>query len=258
MSDRMTGKSVIITGAAKGIGRGVAEVFAEEGADVVIADVDLDEAEAAAAAIRDGGGAAVAAHVDVTDPDSLEACVSDTVERTGGLDVLIHNAGIYPDVRLVDMSVEDWDQVHGVNLRGTFLAVKAVLPTMLEQGRGRIVITSSITGPRVGNPGLAHYSASKAGVNGFVKTAAIELARSGITINTVEPGNIMTPGMTDVLGADYIRDQERSIPMGKLGTPEDIAYAMLYLASDEAGYVTGQSIVVDGGQILPESLVDVS
>jgi 3-oxoacyl-[acyl-carrier protein] reductase len=174
------------------------------------------------------------------------------------VDVLVHNAGIYPDVRLVDMTVEDWDRVHAVNLRGTFLAVKAVLPVMLEQGKGRIVITSSITGPRVGNPGLAHYSASKAGVNGFIKTAAIELARSGITVNAVEPGNILTPGMTDVLGADYIRDQERSIPMGTLGTPEDIAYAMLYLASDEAAYVTGQSIVVDGGQILPESLLDVS
>jgi 3-oxoacyl-[acyl-carrier protein] reductase len=136
--------------------------------------------------------------------------------------------------------------------------VKACLPHMKEEGYGRIVVTSSITGPRVGNPGLAHYAASKAGINGFIRTAAIEFAQHGITINAVEPGNILTPGMDAQIGADYIRAQEQSIPLGRLGEPEDIAHATLFLASDEAKYITGQSIIVDDGQILPESRFAVS
>jgi 3-oxoacyl-[acyl-carrier protein] reductase len=127
---------------------------------------------------------------------------------------------------------------------------------MRKQNYGRIVVTSSITGVRTGNPGLAHYAASKAGINGFIKTAAIELAPYNITINSVEPGNILTESL-NILGTDYIKAQERAIPLGYLGTPEDIGYAAAYLASDEARYVTGQSIVVDGGQTLPESHYDI-
>ena len=180
------------------------------------------------------------------------------VERFGRIDMLCQNAGIYPKVRIADMSEADWDRVHAINLKGTFLTVTACLPQMVQQGYGRIVITSSITGPRTGNPGLARYAATKAGINGFIRTAAIEFARHGIPINAVEPGNIMTPGMEDQLGADCIRAQEQSIPMGKLGEPEDIAIAMLFLAGDEAKYITGQTIVVDSGQTLPESRFAVS
>ena len=172
--------------------------------------------------------------------------------------MLCHNAGIFPSVRIEDMSEADWMHVNDVNLKGTFLTVKACLPAMKKQSYGRIVITSSITGPRTGNPGLAHYAATKAGINGFMRTAAIEFAKHHITINGVEPGNIMTEGMDVQLGADYIRDQEQSIPMGKLGTPEDVGYAALFLASDEAKYITGTTIVVDGGQTLPESRFAVS
>src|SRR5699024_7968409 len=145
-----------------------------------------------------------------------------------------------------------------INLKGTFLAVKACLPNMIDNKYGRIVITSSITGNKTGAPGLTHYAASKGGVNGFIKSAAVELAKYNITVNGVEPGNILTEGMEDVLGDDYIKAQEATIPVGKLGEPEDIAYTTLFLASDEAKYITGQGITVDGGQTLPESLETVN
>ena len=152
------------------------------------------------------------------------------------------------------MTSSDWDTVVDINLKGVFLNTKEAMKYLKEGGR--IVITSSITGNKVGNPGLGHYGAAKGGVNGFMRTAALELSTRGITINAVEPGNIMTPGMENVLGAKYIKDQESIIPLSKLGEPEDIAYAIIFLASDEAKYITGQSIVVDGGQILPESALD--
>ncbi|MGO1470797.1 MAG: SDR family oxidoreductase, partial [Tissierella sp.] len=141
--------------------------------------------------------------------------------------------------------------------KSIFVSTKEIMPYMEENG-GRIVITSSITGNRVGNPKLAHYSAAKAGINGFMRTAALELASMGITINAVEPGNIMTPGMKSSLGDEYIKNQESIIPLKKLGDPEDIAHTIMFLASDEASYITGQSIVVDGGQILPESALEIN
>jgi len=253
MADRLKGKATIVTGAGKGIGRGIAQVFAAEGAKVLVADIDQRAAQETAEDLGRSGAEAVAVRVDVSKAADAEAMARAAIERFGRIDVLCQNAGIYPEVRIAEMTEADWDHVHAINLKGTFLTVKACLPQMVQQGYGRIVITSSITGPRVGNPGLAHYAATKAGVNGFIRTAAIEFAKQGITINAVEPGNIMTPGMEGQLGADYIRAQEQSIPMGKLGEPEDVAYAMLFLASDEAKYITGQTIVVDGGQILPES-----
>src|SRR5262249_8104187 len=146
----------------------------------------------------------------------------------------------------------DWDQVQAVNLKGTFFAVKACASLMKKQNYGRIVLTSSITGPVTGYPGWAHYGATKAGMLGFMRTAAIELARHNITINAVLPGNIRTEGLID-LGADYLRRMEAAIPLGKLGEVEDVGYAALFLASDEARFITGQTLIVDGGQVLPES-----
>ncbi len=150
------------------------------------------------------------------------------------------------------MTEDDWDRCHNLNLKGMLFATQAVLPAMKEQKHGRILVTSSITGPRTGMAGFAHYGATKGGVNGFLRNAAVELAPWGITVNGVEPGNILTEGLAE-LGEDYLQTMTRAIPLGKLGAPEDIAYAMAFLASDEAGWITGQTLVVDGGQTLPES-----
>ncbi|MGC9523195.1 MAG: SDR family oxidoreductase, partial [Anaerolineae bacterium] len=155
---------------------------------------------------------------------------------------------------LDEMTEADWDRVLDINLKGVFLAVKACLPHMKDRSNARVLVTSSITGNRTGISGLTHYAASKAGINGFIRTAAIELAEHGITVNGVEPGNVLTEGMASQLGQDYIDAQTAAIPLGRMAKPEDIAHAMLFLASEEASYITGQTIVVDGGQILPESL----
>jgi len=168
--------------------------------------------------------------------------------------VLCCNAGIYPATTLGEMTAGDIDRVLAVNLRSMMLSVRACLPHMERAGGGRVILTSSITGPITGYPGWSHYGASKAAQLGFMRTAAIELARARVTINAVLPGNIVTEGLED-LGEEYVRQMERSIPLGRLGSVEDVAHAALFLASDEAGYITGQTIVVDGGQVLPESLM---
>jgi 3-oxoacyl-[acyl-carrier protein] reductase len=180
--------------------------------------------------------------------------VAETVERFGGLDVLCANAGVFPDVRLQDMSEHDIDAIFATNVKGTMLAVKAAIPALARSGHGRVIVTSSITGPITGYPGWSHYGATKAAQLGFLRTAAIELAGEGITINAVLPGNIETEGL-DELGPEYRQKMEESIPQRRLGTGADIGHAALFLATDEAGYITGQTIVIDGGQTLPESLM---
>ena len=258
MTKRMEDKVVIVTGGAKGIGRGISNVFAKEGGKVLVVVRSEDTAKKVVEEIESKGGEASYFIGDVSNEEDMNKMAQTCIDRYGKIDVLCHNAGIFPEKRLEDMTVEDWDLVNNINLKGTFLTVKACLPYMKEENYGKIVITSSITGNKVGNPGLTHYAASKGGVNGFIKSAAIELAKYNITVNGVEPGNIMTEGMGAQLGAEYIKAQEASIPMGKLGEPEDIAYAALFLASDEAKYITGQTITVDGGQILPESKFDIN
>lgn len=258
MAKRMEDKVVIITGGAKGIGKGISNVFAKEGGKILIVVRSEETAKKAVEEIKEKGGEASYFIGDVSKENDMNKMAETCIERYGKIDVLCHNAGIFPEKRLEDMTIEDWDLVNNINLRGTFLTVKACLPYMKKQRYGRIVITSSITGNKVGNPGLTHYAASKGGVNGFIKSAAIELAKDNITVNGVEPGNIMTEGMSSQLGEEYIKAQEASIPMGKLGEPEDIGYTTLFLASDEAKYITGQTITVDGGQILPESKFDVN
>ncbi len=250
MSHSVGGRSVVVTGGSKGIGKGIARVFAEAGARVAILARDEEQARAAA---REIGRGAVAVAADVTDEASLQAAARAVAQTHGGVDVLCANAGIFPAAKLEDMSAEQWDHVVDTNLKGTFLSVKAFLPLLKASGQGRIVLTSSITGPVTGYPGWAHYGATKAGQLGFMRTACIELAKYGITVNAVMPGNIKTEGLAD-LGPDYERGMAASIPLGRLGTVEDIGHAALYFASREAGYVTGQTIIVDGGQIAPESL----
>lgn len=207
---------------------------------------------ATAEELRQAGHEVDFIRTDVTKRSDAEAMASFAVSRFGGLHILCANAGIFPSARIEDMTEADWDLVHNINLKGTFFTVQACLPHMRQQRYGKIVVTSSITGPVTGFPGWAHYGASKAGQMGFIRTLAIEVARDNITVNAVQPGNIRTEGMEDV-GEEYIRQAEAVIPMGRLGTPEDVAYAVLFLASDESNYITGHAIVVDGGQILPES-----
>jgi 3-oxoacyl-[acyl-carrier protein] reductase len=248
----LAGRSVIVTGASKGIGKGIARVFASKGAQVLLAARDLAQAEAAAEEIRLVGGAASAVAADVSREEDCARMARTAVERNGGIDIVCCNAGIFPAARLGAMTAADWDQVLDINLKGTFLTVHACLTDLKARGRGRIIVTSSITGPITGYPGWSHYAASKAGQLGFVRTAAIELAPHHITVNAVLPGNILTEGV-EALGPEYIARMTSAIPQRRLGSVEDVAYAALFLASDEAGFITGQTIVVDGGQVLPES-----
>ena len=250
--NRLKGRVAIVTGAGRGIGRAIARKLADEAARVLVADLDREVAEETASLITAAGGEAKSHVVDVRHAAEVEAMVQAAVAAWDDLHILCSNAGIFPAARLDEMSEEEWDRVQAINLKAAFLATKAALPHLRKTGHGRIVITSSITGPITGYPGWAHYGATKAGLLGFMRSAALELAKAKVTVNAVMPGNIMTEGMR-AQPADYIRETERAIPMGHLGDPEDIANAVAFLASDEARYITGQGIVIDGGQILPES-----
>ncbi|MFQ5973709.1 MAG: SDR family oxidoreductase [Alphaproteobacteria bacterium] len=252
MAGRLEGRVAVVIGAARGIGEGIAEVFVEEGARVLIADVEEELGQATAERLS-GIGEAFFLRADVSRREDAEAVVEEAMRRFGRLDILEQNAGIYPWTLIENIDVDEWDRVLAVNLRGTFLAAQACLGPMKARGYGRMVFTSSITGPRVSTPGHGHYSASKAGINGFIRAAAVEFARFGITVNGVEPGNILTSGVQAHRSPEFIQAMERSVPLGRLGTPRDVAHACLFLASDEAAYITGTTIIVDGGQILPES-----
>lgn len=227
-------------------------MFAKNGAHVLLAARDLAQAEVAAAEICSSGGIASAVAADVSRAEDCARMARTAVDRYGAIDIVCCNAGVFPAARLSEMTVAGWDQVLDINLKGTFLTVNACLPELKTRGKGRIVVTSSITGPITGYAGWSHYAASKAGQLGFVRTAAIELAPHNITVNAVLPGNILTEGV-EALGPDYIARMTSAIPQRRLGSVEDVAYAALFLASDEAAFITGQSIVVDGGQVLPES-----
>jgi 3-oxoacyl-[acyl-carrier protein] reductase len=243
----------VVTGATRGIGKGIARVFADNGARVLIVGRDKDAADAAVADLTAGGAEVSYLLADISVREGCQLVAATAVERLGGVDVLCANAGIFPDKRLADMTDEDLDTVLGTNLRGCILSVQACLPALQQSAHGRVILTSSITGPITGFPGWSHYGASKAGQLGFMRTAAIELAAHAITVNAVLPGNVITEGLVD-LGEDYINEMTASVPLRRLGTVDEIGYAALFLASDEAAYITGQTIVVDGGQILPESL----
>ncbi|WP_274627406.1 SDR family NAD(P)-dependent oxidoreductase [Arvimicrobium flavum] len=247
MTGRLDGKVALVIGAARGIGRGIAERFAEEGARLVLADTEAEAGEATAQELD-----AVFLETDISKMADAEAAVALAVERHGRLDVLVQNAGIYPWQLIEDTSPDDWDRVMAVNLRGTFNSARAALTPMKAQRSGRMLFTSSITGPHVTSPGHGHYSASKSGINGFIRSAALEFSGYGITVNGVEPGNIMTEAIRLHRGPEFIKSMEDAIPLGRLGTPRDVASAFLFLASGDADYITGTTIVVDGGQLLPE------
>lgn len=248
----LTGRTALITGATKGIGRGLARVFLEAGAHVAV--VGRDEAAGAATVdeLRRAGGEALQVVADVSVAADVERMVAETVRRFGGIDVLCANAGIFPSARLPEMTESDIDEIFAVNVKGTMLAVRACLTPLAASGRGRVIVTSSITGPITGVGGWSHYGATKAAQLGFVRGAAVELAGQGITVNAVLPGNIDTEDW-DQAPPERRQAMEASIPQGRLGTVADIAHAALFLASEEAGYITGQTIIVDGGQVLVES-----
>jgi len=250
MFKSLAGKTVIVTGATRGIGKGMARRFGAAGLNVLAVARSQADADKVAAEI---GPNAAGFAADVSTPEGCAGMAAAAVARFGGIDVLCANAGIFPAAKLTEMTPEAFDHVMATNLRSAFLSVQAVIPAMTQAGSGRIILTSSITGPITGYPGWSHYGASKAGQLGFMRTAAIELAASRITINAVLPGNVMTEGLAD-LGEEYIQSMTSSIPLGRLGTVDEIGYAALFLATDEAAFITGQSIVVDGGQVLPESL----
>lgn len=258
MFTSIAGRAVVVTGGTRGIGKGIASVFARNGAKVLITGRDAEAAQAAAdelqaeaaAALEPGEVSFVLA--DVASREDCRRMAAIAQERLGGVDVLCANAGIFPAASLEDLTEDDLDQVFAVNLKGTILSVQACLPALARSGRGRVILTSSITGPITGFPGWTHYGASKAGQLGFMRTAAIELAPKGITINAVLPGNVVTEGL-DGLGAQYTAAMTSAIPMRRLGSVDEIGYTALFLATDEAAYITGQTIVVDGGQVLPES-----
>ena len=248
----LQGRSAIVTGGSKGIGRGIAQTFANAGVDVLITgrnQTDLDETVSALAGTP---GRVSALRADVTSPEDARQVVDAAVERHGGLDIVCANAGIFPSGRLEDLTPDDIDQVLAVNFKGTVYIVQAALAALTASGHGRVVITSSITGPITGYPGWSHYGASKAAQLGFLRTAAMELAPKKITVNAVLPGNIVTEWL-DEMGPDYLNQMASAVPAGRLGSVADIGNAALFFATDEAAYITGQSLVVDGGQILPES-----
>lgn len=247
------GQSVIVTGGSKGIGKGIARVFANQGANVMLAARGAEEGEAAVKELATCNGEVRFTHCDVSDWESVQAMVNETVQAFGGLNVMCANAGAYPQTKIVDMDPDEWDTVMAINLRSAFLCVKASIPHFEKVNAGRVILTSSITGPVTGFPGWSHYGASKSGQLGFLKTASMELSRYNTTINAVMPGNIYTEGLQD-LGQEYLDTMAASIPLKRLGQVEDIGNAVLFFASVEAAYITGQTIVVDGGQILPESL----
>jgi 3-oxoacyl-[acyl-carrier protein] reductase len=243
----------IVTGAASGIGRGIAQVLAQEGARVAIADVNAEAAGELADELRRDGLEAVAVAVDLVDGSAVAAMAADLVAAYGRIDILAANAGIYPSVPLAELTDGDWDRVMDVNVKGALHAIRACIPAMRERRYGRIVVTSSITGPLVAVPGLAHYAASKAALLGLMRTAALELAGDGITVNGILPGNVRTPGL-EALSEDVIAKVIAAIPLGRLAEPRELGWAVRFLVSEEAAYITGQTLVVDGGQVLSEIL----
>ncbi|MCX3067765.1 SDR family oxidoreductase [Cetobacterium somerae] len=240
---------VVITGGAKGIGRGLVESFAKENADVYFLDMDFESGNKLENELNDKGYRVHFRLVDIT----KEIELAEVIDKIPKIDVLCSNCGIFPQKKIMDMNVEDWEKVQKVNVTSTFLVTKHSIKKMIGAKYGRIILTSSITGPVTGFSGWSHYGASKAALLGFMRSACLEVAKFGITINAVMPGNILTEGLAQQ-GNDYINSMKKSVPVGFLGDVSDIANGVMFFAKKENRYITGQTLIIDGGQILPESL----
>lgn len=244
----LTGKVALVTGAGQGIGKVIAMKLAKSGAIVALNDLNMDGLEAVAKEIESSGGKALPLAANVVNMDDVQEMMGKVVEELGGIHILVNNAGITRDALLLRMTVDDWDSVLSVNLKGVFNCTKSALKYMSKQKEGNIISIASIVGV-MGNAGQANYAASKAGVIGFTKTVAKEYAKRGIKANAIAPGFIAT-AMTDELSDKVKEEMMKQIPMGKLGTPEDVADAVLFLASDASSYITGQVININGGMYM--------
>jgi 3-oxoacyl-[acyl-carrier protein] reductase len=247
--ERLKERIAIVTGAGQGIGRALALGLVREGAKVVIAEINAKNAIAVKQEIDAGGGTAIALQTDVSDESSVQAMVGDSLRQCGSVDILINNAGIFPVSSVEDMLEEDWDRVIGTNLIGAFLCSRAVAATFLQQGSGRVI---SITSGRAfqGAKNAAHYAASKAGIIGFSKSLALELAPRHITVNVICPGITDTAQPRGHQSEEQIYAQAQKVPLGRIGQPEDLVGAAVFLASDAAAFITGQTLIVNGGSIM--------
>ena len=244
----LKGQTALVTGAARGIGRAIAEALAQEGANIVVVDLNIDEARQCAEYMESLGVKAIALSGDVSKSEDVKSIFEKTVEEFGGFDILVNNAGITKDALLLRMKEEDWDAVLSVNLKSVFLCTKEAIKIMAKKRYGRIVNIASVVA-FTGNPGQANYSASKAGIVGLTKTTAKEYASRNITVNAVAPGFIMT-AMTEKLPENIKEEMLKTIPLSRFGTPEDVANAVLFLALPQSGYITGQVIHVNGGMFM--------
>jgi 3-oxoacyl-[acyl-carrier protein] reductase len=248
---RLDGKVAIITGAGQGIGEAIARLFAREGAQVVVNARTQANVVSVVEGIERDGGEAHGVIADIGSADGVEQLLAGSLKQYQDIDIVVHNAGIFPYNPLEDMDDDSWNRVIRVNLTAAYRLTKGCIPAMKERGAGRVLFTSSVMGNHVAAQGCVHYAASKAGLNGLIKSAAMELAPYSITVNGVEPGLVMTSGVEHSLSQQKRDLMARYVPLKRWGKPIEIAHAMLYLASEEAAYVTGQTIIVDGGALLP-------
>jgi NAD(P)-dependent dehydrogenase (short-subunit alcohol dehydrogenase family) len=254
---RLKDRIAIVTGAARGNGEGIARALAKEGATVVLWDV-VDRVDETAKSIRSSGHNAVSFKVDITETKQVNQTVQEILKKYAKIDVLVNNAGVYPFVPFLEMSDELRDKVFNINIKGTWNCTQAVLPSMINQKYGKIVNISSVTGPLVSDPGATAYSATKGAISGFTRALALEVAEFGINVNAILPGYINTPGVRELvtsLGEDpdeFVKKLANSVPMKRLGTIDEVGDLAVFLASEESKYITGQEIVVDGGNVVQE------